>query len=72
MRRVRLCLLGFLVAVMTAGCSGVEMKPGDRARNNRDVPQGPGVLTGSDGEFVIFRVDKKAEEKDASEGDSAD
>ncbi len=50
-------------------CSGVEMKPGDKARNSRGIKQGPGMLTGADGEFVIFRVENEATAEENAEGD---
>lgn len=49
--RVALVLLaGLLVA-----CSGIEIKPGEVSHNRREIPPGPGLLSGSDGEFVIYR-----------------
>ena len=54
-----LTLLAFVI-----GCSDVEMKPGDRARNNRDIPQGPGLFTGSQGEFVIYRSESEVEDNE--------
>lgn len=52
-------------------CSGLEMKPGDKARNTREIREGPGMLTGSDGEFVIFRVDKPAQAGEESPEDDS-
>lgn len=53
-----------LFCLLLAACSGVEMKPGDKSRNSREIREGPGLLTGADGEFVIFRIeeDNTAEE----------
>jgi len=67
-------LLAFLTALLlgfaVAACGGVEMKKGDQARNSREIRQGSGMLTGSSGEFVIFRVDETepAEEETPEEG----
>ena len=67
MTRVRSASLAVLCSVLIlAGC-GVDMKQGSQARNNRGVPQGPGALTGKDGEFTIFRIDKSKEEVEAEE-----
>ena len=57
MRRIRLLPMALLAGLAAAGCSGLEMKPGDQVRNAREIPPGPGVLTGRDGEFVILRID---------------
>lgn len=40
------------VLLMSAGCAGIT--PYD-APDYRDVPPGDGILTGEEGEFVIFR-----------------
>ena len=55
-----------LLCLLLAACSGIEMKPGDKARNSREIREGPGMLTGTDGEFVIFRIeeDNAAEESE--------
>lgn len=50
MRVALLLLAGLLVA-----CSGIEIKPGEVSHARREMPPGPGLLSGSDGEFVIFR-----------------
>ena len=50
MRIALMLLAGLLVA-----CSGVEIKPGEVSHARREVPPGPGLLSGSDGKFVIFR-----------------
>ena len=53
---MRALLLACLCFV-TAGCAGLEMKPGSKSMARREIPPGPGLLTGSQGEFVIFRVE---------------
>ncbi len=45
-----------LLCLFVVAC-GVEMKPGTKSHARRDIPPGPGVLSGEDGEFVIFRVE---------------
>ncbi len=70
MDRLPAILTVLLLGLAVAGCSGIEMKKGDQARNNREIRQGSGMLTGSSGEFVIFRVDEAepAEEDPPEEG----
>ena len=74
MLRTLVLLLASLALLSAAACSGVEMKRGEQARNNRDIRQGPGMLTGKSGEFVIFRVDdtEVPEEEGAEEGAAQD
>lgn len=59
-RTFSLGVLGLAFFVL-AGCSGVEMKKGEKKRAGRDTPHGPGVLSGKDGEFVLFRVEDEPE-----------
>lgn len=65
MLRFPMALTGLLLAVSLAACSGIEVKRGEQARYNRDVPLGPGLLTGPTGEFVILRVDEEAVPEEA-------
>ena len=44
-----------LLACLLAACSGIEIKPGEASHARRDAPPGPGLLSGEDGEFVLFR-----------------
>ena len=44
-----------LVAGLLVACSGVEIRPGEVSHARREMPPGPGLLSGSDGKFVIFR-----------------
>lgn len=60
--------LGLGLVLLVSGCAGLEMKPGSKPMARRDIAPGPGLLTGSQGEFVIFRV----EEDPAASGDAAD
>ena len=56
-RRRKLLLIGpLLVALLVAGCAGIEPY---EPRDYREEGPGRGLFTGSEGEFVIFR---KAEE----------
>jgi len=53
-----------LVLLAAAGCAGIEpYKP----HNNREEGPTKGVFTGSDGEFVIFRLEDEPESGDGSE-----
>ena len=54
-----------LLAGLLAACSGIEIKPGEVSHARREVPPGPGLLSGSDGEFVIFRQGREPVEDDA-------
>ena len=55
--RVFLMLLACLVVT---ACSGVEIKQGEKSHARREIPPGPGVLTGAQGEFTIFRLKEKS------------
>jgi len=60
-----------LLCLFVVAC-GVEMKPGTEARNRRDIPPGPGALSGEDGEFVIFRVEGDAPQKQGADDGKAE
>lgn len=62
-RRLGLFALGFAYLALV-GCSGVEMKKGDKKRAGRNTPHGPGILSGKDGEFVLYRREAEPEEAD--------
>jgi len=53
-----------LAGLLLAACSGVEMKPGDRSHRRQEVPPGPGLLSGGEGEFVIYRLEVPAEKEE--------
>ncbi len=46
-----------LLCLLVTAC-GVTMKPGSEPRNRRDIPPGPGVMTGEQGEFVLYRLQR--------------
>ena len=56
MRCVAVVLAGLLL-----GACGLEIKPGERSHARREIPPGAGLLTGKQGEFVIFRLEGEAE-----------
>jgi hypothetical protein len=58
MHRFSVTLLCLLASAIVAACSGIEMKPGGEVRNSREIPAGSGLLTGRNGEFVIYRSDE--------------
>ena len=68
MSRLVVRCAALLLGSALVACSGVEMKPGETARNNREIRQGPGFLTGPSGEFVIFRVDSTESAEPAPQG----
>ena len=41
--------------VLALGSACVPIGPADPPRNNTEIPQGPGLFTGSAGELVILR-----------------
>jgi len=61
-RRQALWIGPLLVALLVAGCAGI--KPYE-PRDHREEGPEKGLLTGSEGEFVIFR---KADEPEAGKG----
>ena len=65
-----------LACLLLAACAGVEMKPGQKSHARREIPPGPGLLSGKQGEFVIYRLeDKSGDEgepgKEAQAGEEA-
>jgi len=50
-------LLLFALCLLAGGCADLDMKPGSKPMARREIPPGPGLLTGSQGEFVIFRME---------------
>ncbi|MDJ0610962.1 MAG: hypothetical protein QNJ67_18455 [Kiloniellales bacterium] len=62
----------FLAGLLLAGC-GWEIKPGEGSNARREIPPGAGLLTGDQGEFVIFRVEgEPAEGEEKEEAEEAD
>jgi len=61
-----------LAGLLLAACSGVEMKPGDKSHRRQEVPPGPGLLSGEQGEFVIFRYEVPAEKEEAANENEQD
>ena len=49
----RLCAFG-LTCLLIAGCAGKPFEP----TKIDEIPPGPGLLSGDDGEFVIYRRSK--------------
>ena len=49
-----------LASLLLTACGGLEIKPGDKSHARRDVPPGPGILTGKQGEFVLYRLADEA------------
>ena len=61
-----------LVLCLLVTACGVTMKPSTEPRNRREIPPGPGVLSGDEGEFVIYRVKRAPPEKKASNDEAED
>jgi len=49
--------------VLFLGCAGVEMKPGEQSYDRRGMPPGPGLFSGEQGEFVLYRRQQPAEDE---------
>ncbi|MGH6884603.1 MAG: hypothetical protein ACREGK_00840 [Geminicoccales bacterium] len=49
---LRALAVGLLAGALVAAC--VPIRPADPPRNNTEIPQGPGLFTGKDGELVIL------------------
>ncbi|MFZ2100009.1 MAG: hypothetical protein WAU86_05545 [Oricola sp.] len=69
--------LTIALCLLTAACAGVEMKPGSKPMARREIPPGPGLLTGSQGEFVLFRLEEPVQDgtpegKPAQPGDEGE
>ena len=43
--------------LLLVACGNLNIRPGDKSHAHRDVPPGKGVLTGSQGAFVLFRAE---------------
>lgn len=50
---LRAFCFGLLASAVVSAC--VPIRPADPPRHNTEIPQGPGVFTGKEGEWVIFR-----------------
>ena len=53
MRR-RLRLIGVVVLAVALAGACVPIRAADPPRHNTEIPQGPGLFTGEEGEFVIL------------------
>lgn len=54
--------ISILATILLFTACGVEMSPGNKSHARRDIPPGPGLLTGDQGEFVIYRRQSEATE----------
>ena len=62
--RAAAALVLALSAAQLAACADYKpMQP----PNNSSIPEGPGLLTGTDGEWVLFRKQKEADDQEADE-----
>ena len=59
-------LAAVLAVLLLAACAGVEVKPGTKSHARREIPPGPGILTGPQGEFVLFRLKGDVEAEEAA------
>ena len=55
------------LACLLFGACGMEIKPGERSHARREIPPGPGLFTGQEGEFVIFRMEEEADGAEPAE-----
>ena len=65
-------LAASLAFLLLVACAGVEMKPGTKSHARREVPPGPGILTGTQGEFVLFRLNEETVSDAEAVDDKAD
>lgn len=56
------------VCLLLTACSSMEIKPGEKSHARREMAPGAGLLTGSEGEFVIFRLEDKGQRGDSEDG----
>ena len=54
-------IVAVVLAGLLLGACGLEIKPGERSHARREIPPGAGLLTGKQGEFVIFRIQDESE-----------
>ncbi len=57
-----------LACVALAACSGVKMKRGEVGRNRKERHEGKGILSGDEGEFVIYRLYDKEKPQESKDG----
>lgn len=53
-------VITFFACLLLVACGNLNIRPGEKPHAHRDVPPGKGVLTGSKGAFVLFRVEDNA------------
>ena len=58
-----------LALLAVAGCAGMEPY---KARNNREEGPAKGLLTGAEGEFVIFRYEDEPKSEEEPESGTAE
>ncbi len=63
-RRAAIALALALSAAQLAACA--DYKP-FQPPNNSAIPEGPGLLTGADGEWVLFQMQKGTDDEEAGE-----
>ncbi len=63
-RRGAVALALALIAAQLAACA--DYKP-FRPPNNSAIPEGPGLLTGSEGEWVLFRMQEETDDEEVGE-----
>jgi hypothetical protein len=56
-----------LACLLLVACDGVEIKPGEKSHARREIPPGPGLLSGEQGEFVLLRTYEKPPEKEQTD-----
>ena len=69
--RVRLLAAGLACLALTA-CSGVKMKRGEKVRNRRERHDDAGILSGDEGEFVLYRLYDEKKPETSKEGAKTD
>jgi len=59
-------LLAFALATGLAACEGVEFREAEYQAVD-EIPEGPGLFTGEDGEYILLRQGPAADEAGAEE-----
>ncbi len=63
-RRAAVALVLGLIALQLSACA--DYRP-YRAPDSSEIPEGPGLFTGSQGEWTLFRMQKEADQEESGE-----
>ncbi len=63
-RRAAVAFVLGLIALQLAACADYRPYP---APDSSGIPEGPGLFTGSEGEWTLFRMQKEADREESGE-----